>query len=434
MPVFISCVVCFVFLVLLVYGLCYKLNKSIQLTFISFFFALSFIVSPIFMLNQEYKYNYSGWAAVGDFNFTFESMISVLSSGMVVYIFIILLSMISGKLHDDNFVKAKKAKEKKVGLKEKIDIKNDLIFIVVSISLIIFYFIMFVLRLGVSGVETPTEFHISGIVHYFRSYIAPFVFIYLFSKSKQNKSEYILALIYCLVAGLTASSRFCSAFPLGMLAVLFLMKKKYVEVLISLATFVLSWMLVSASRAYTFTEDVFSSLELVTKAFLYLSNINIFGHLGSITNRLGGAHEQVIAGILIDSNNCNNYVGFAKGYQLCNDVAGDGHGMDLSESPFGIGIATISKFVVFSEYNILLLVISALCIFMLMMLLRWVLNLMRRNTKSEALYYMLNLMGVFLIYIGPLIFYYIFLFFVLTTLVFIRLSKKKYYYEPYVGS
>jgi hypothetical protein len=342
------------FLCLLI-GLFFRWHKNHALFLFSCLIVISNILNPFLFMANENMYVYTGWSAVRSFNFTIEALIHSYNSSNLIYSLIILFSLpflilmnkkdftvftptqpavlLSNKL-------SKQAQEKKY--------ENRLIFL--CISLMCLYYPLYNNGIGVTGLPGELPFHLSGVIHYIRAYLVPFVLVIMLTKTDGSKRVIFVLLLYAIMAGISASSRFVGLLPIVLLMIYFIKLKKYSMFAFYFLYALFLWLMITTSRDLTFDGNSHNLLEVVYYSLTNISFDDIVSTLDVITGRLSSAQQIVLAHQFRGYDSCSHLYSFLFGFgDICTDTAGVVYGLDLSGTSYGTGLSLIPSIIISSD-------------------------------------------------------------------------------------
>jgi hypothetical protein len=219
-------------------------------------------------------------------------------------------------------------------------IKNKSAYVIIINFFILFYIVAYSFKLGITGVETPTEWHLSGLVHYFRSYLAPIVIIGYLSTQKPSLN-YIF--IYSLIAGIASASRFVGVTPLALYFIFSYINKtvqgkKFLSILMILLVF----MLITAARQYIFSDN--PNIEDVILSFEQINSV-----VNQIFLRVGIGRDVMLSFEVLDSGACNEYIRFFLTGHSCSDPPLDFYGLYLESHQYYLAAPTLPNFFIISD-------------------------------------------------------------------------------------
>ena len=276
--------------------------------------------SPIYVDYYWSEFTVNGWLGIGQYN---NSLSRGFYMSLIYALYFIPLFYFLTKF------------SRPILTKKITTIKNKLVYMIVIDVLILFYIVAYNFKLGITGVETPTEWHLSGLVHYFRSYLAPIIIIGYLSTQKPSIS-YIF--IYSLIAGITSASRFVAVTPLALYFIFSninktIRGKKFLSILLILLVFVL----VTAARNYIFSDN--PNMENVLLNFEQINSV-----VNQIFLRVGIGRDVMLSFEVLDSGICNEYMNFFLTGHSCNNPPLDFYGLDLTSHQYYLAAPTLPNF------------------------------------------------------------------------------------------
>lgn len=369
----------------------------------SIIISLFYFISPIYVDMFYDEFTIAGWLAIGEYDNNYYDGFyrSFKFSIYFIPLFYISIYYLLELLKDNNSTLTNKNYK-----------KSSFPYNILIIFVMALYFVFFYFRLGITGVETPTEFHLSGIVHYFRSYI--FLLVIVLYLNTKNPSLTLLVL-YSLIAGFTASSRFVAIMPLVFYLIFLFFNSNYFskkKVFIIFLAIITIFMLITLSRVWVFSEDNFVEIEL---------NIDV---IKSILNQLflrsGLGRDVILSEEILNTRNCDQYIKFFITGTSCDYPPLDFYGFVLPDNKWYTNAPTLASFYILPG-NIFIQILLYL-FFMILVIISG--NLHIYNSKTSALIKKLSILSwalslVFL-YIGPLLFFHY-----LTILVFLNVFIRK---------
>lgn len=296
-------------------------------------------------------------------------------------------------------------------------INNQSIYITIIVFLSFLFIIAFTFKLGITGVETATEYKLSGLTHYFRAYLAPmFIALYL----STFKPSLNLIFIYSLIAGLTAGSRFVGATPLILYFIFTFLNKSISYRMLkiySLLYIVLIFSLVTFSRSYLYSED--SDLNIL----MTFDKETIEQILNQIFLRTGLGRDVILSYEVFSTGICNDCIKFFLTGHSCANPPLDFYGLYLDSHQFYLAAPTLANFYVLNTSFFLKVILYLLFMFYIVLGAK-LLFLIGKENNFLYLYTIVSwLLSVIFILIGPLLFYnYLFL---LNAMLFISIKSLK---------
>jgi hypothetical protein len=294
-------------------------------TSINILIFLVFFFSPLYVDYYWKWFTVAGWAGIGEYNNNlFEGYYrSFFYSIYFVPLFYFLIKF------------SKPIFGNKLSL-----IKNKSIYMVILSIFILFFIVAYNFRLGITGVETPTEWHLSGIVHYFRSYLAPIILIGYLSTYKPSLN---FIFFYSLVAGISASSRFSAVTPLALYFIFSYVNKTIISKRVIVVFYILFlFILITLLRSYIYSDN--PNMNDIQFDFESISRI-----IGQILLRVGVGRDVILSSEILNSGVCSEYLKFFLSGNSCNNPAFDFYGLQQSSSRFGLSSPTLASFYVISK-------------------------------------------------------------------------------------
>lgn len=368
---------------------------SIRVLKVSFLISLLYLLSPFFVDYFWNEFTIVGWLAIGNYNNDYidgfsRSIIYAFYFFPIIYLSISIFFTI---IRTENL-------EARLKLQFKA-LKIDKI---IFLFLILLYIIGFYFKLGITGVETPTEYKISGLLHYFRSYVILVFIVYYLMTSNASLT---MIVIYSLVAGLTASSRFVGFMPL-ILFIIFSYLNPIINFnryrITAFLSIIFIFIIITYSRTWVYSE--------------YIDEVDIEHNIDVLLNilnqlflRVGVGRDVILSTEVLKTGVCMEYFKFFWTGYSCNIPSLDFYGIDLEGSNFGLQAPTFASFYVLSgsiEIQIIIYLLFLLQIFSSGII---HINLARLNN----LYYIFSifswLLSLIFIFVGPLLFFNYLLFF-----------------------
>ncbi len=288
-------------IILLYMYIIFRYIDSIFIKITSVLFYIGYVLSlPIIYMNKE-KYKVSGWNAVGNFSFSLDGLLIVLSQIIFYFTIFLIVSLFLDKLLNLKY-SYRKNNNTRISTFE---LNNLLIYL--CLFLIIMQFpltsFMFQHAIGIVGITPDTlPFHLSGILYYYRLFILPIVmFITIYGTMSKKYSLLIVLIIFleAFYSGMLSVSRsllIIHMFPV----VYYFFSKKNKFLLITVIIFTLLFFsMVSMGRNYVYLIDGFNQsnlFDILSSLFndnsidwLSLSSSSIF----SIITRLGGIGQFI---------------------------------------------------------------------------------------------------------------------------------------------
>lgn len=376
--------------------------KSLLATFLLF---TLFLLSPIYVDWFWDYFTIDGWMAIGYYNNDFIDGFyrSFIYSLYFIPIFY-LISKLSFRIfsHSNIFIKIR---------------NSSFNFYLIFIALIFLYIVAYKFNLGITGVETPTEFKLSGIMHYFRNYIAPIVIVYYLMTKKPSLT---IITIYAFIAGFTAGSRFVIIIPF-MLFFIFTYLNKTIAFnhlrVFSITLLILGFIFITMSRNYLYSEN--PSLEDFIMTFdVFIQALN------QIFLRIGLGRDVILSYEVLQTGVCSDSLNFILTGNSCANPPLDFYGLNLSDTKFYLAAPTFPNLFILDGY------FSKIAVYFLFMFQIYLSALsfiiLRNYGKLFVLYGIIGwLLSLVFIVIGPLLFLNYIIVFNLVLLISLRIVLKR---------
>jgi hypothetical protein len=414
-------------LMVLAIGLLFKFHRNKALLIFTFFSGISNFINPFFFMANSDIYTYLGWGAVRSFDFTFESLSYSFRSSNIIISSIIIISLLL------NFFRKKSTSalsllnqscqvpSKGYPLRSKGKYTRRLVGLC-AVLFVIYYF-LYNSGIGITGIPGELPFHLSGIVHYIRTYFIPIIFIYFLARASATNSLIITFMIYAIVAGIAASSRFVGITPIIILIMHLIKNKRYKHAGIQIFFLMIIWFVITASRDLTFDG---SSHNLISVIFYGLTNISfddLFVTFDFLTGRLSGAQQIVLANQLRGIDECRNVYEFLFGIdRICGDTALVVFGIHLSGTGFGTGLSLIPSIVI-SDSSFIGYIVPIFWISYLLTFTQFIYNRIEKifgGIQIESFYLFLSVLFIFL---GQMLFFYILQLFIIIIFIFLYIYR-----------
>lgn len=390
-----------------------KIRKKILTIYLVY--AILVLTTPILVSYFKEDYHISGWMAIGTYTFD-------LTDGLIrsLYFLIITSIPIITVLH---FAPLGNVNDKINKVEEFVDLNKSSLNAsskIIFWSLILISLIFFSFNLGITGVETPTPFKLSGIAHYLRTYIFPLILVPLLLKGLTFR----LTVVYSIVIGITSASRFNVVTPL-ILFILINRKKMTNRILSKIIFFiVLFFVLITFFRSYVLFREGYTFSRLIA----YILSIDtddqtikmLLSFIHQIFIRVGLARDVILSMEIRELGTCQDYLNFFINGSGSKNSAMDFYGVDLGNGRFGISSPALPSLVALSNNNIVSMIFSflfSLIIFIELKLTRHLLVMIFPTKEYFPIFYLFYF--IFSI-IGPFIFAHL-----LITLLFLILIMKK---------
>jgi hypothetical protein len=363
----------------------------------SWFFIV--LASPFIVLIGENQYQEIGWLAIGQYDFN-------IYHGLYrsAYFFVITLPVvISLYLGRPKFT----ASLHSFKIKLKVIIRPSHIILMILFCLTSFYF-----NLGITGVEIDTNgWRLSGIVHYIRSYLFLFFLsIYIFNSKNISIP---LVILYALVSGLTAGSRFVIVAPLVLLLLkniqesggkIFNLRLLFIVALIAIFfSIITTARLVLLSENYTFD----SIMSIYNATEFKADELGLLG-ITQLFLRLGIGRDVILSYQIASSPECKDILSLFIGSSSCLNPSLDFYGIDLVDSKFGLSPPMLSSLFAISDNFIIKLIVSffysAICYFFCVFV-----RILKTKPFDDILIYPAYFLIIVFVTIGPIYYCWIFI-------------------------
>jgi len=371
-----------------------------------FWFVL-IISSPFIVSMDRYNFEIYGWLAIGHYDFDFFEGLQ--RSFLYFFITLPVMAAIYKARPNYDLLHATIANQLSFASRYKVTYAHVLLLMVLCI-------IFFMFNLGITGVETDTGgWRLSGIAHYIRSYLfMGVVGIYIFG----NKSpSYTLVILYAVIAGGTSGSRFVATAPI----ILFLIRnavlkpqggtllKNSVLMLIAITLFALVTIFrkILYDDSYTFT-NLPSLLGQFNEDLGYFINDGIL----ELFLRLGIGRDVILSTEVAAAKVCTSLFGLFFGVGSCMDPAFDFYGVSLGDGRFGLSPPMLSSIYIVSDIFYMKLIV-AIGYSLIAYILCVSTHLFQRIPLGALLVYPAYLFMCIFVLIGPIVYGWILLTFVI---------------------
>lgn len=345
---------------------CSLKSGNIFLIIFMFLMFLTQGIDPIFFFLDSDKASEVGFSAIGTFDFTLSSYFSSYSC---IFVFCLTLLFIVKKrttYKKDNVIPYVVDRIKSFAGRYSTKPSYLLYLIAFTILMSILSLWMYNNQIGMIGLnQKPLPYHLSGLLFYFRRYIASLIVLYLYLRCNSKSIALIVVILYTFVIGITGSSKTMGTLIFIPIALFSIIEKDYLKCAISIIIYAIYFELVVLSRRIIFIydfiaysiSDVFSYVidEFSFESDLFLSVFSTF------TGRLFGA--QVL--VLMDQQNAatiNDLVQYyLTGKTNLDITAMFGISFDADKDyAFGVAIGYTGYMVLLSCRNFLITMLQAL--------------------------------------------------------------------------
>ena len=387
------------YLVLIIFAS--KTKNNVLLTGISLSAIANVIGTPLFIMNKD-NYSYDGWNAVKDFNFSVISFVEVYSYAVVSLILFIFFVFVL------EYVFPKKIKPQFSINKTdifSIQLNKSVWTVILFFSLAFSLFlaiIMYIYKIAVIGIEHEyLPFKMVGILFYLRGYILPLLIFVIYRKSSQSNFIKISVTIIALISGALSASRGVTFFYLfPVLAGILLQEISFKRILFVIFLILFSYFFTSLTRDATYSTDSISIFDLPALIFSSKSEFksdkgmieSLLNIISTISNRLYGAQDLVLAYQHTLINPWNSFINFTFTKPIVEDLAGDLYGLVfLPGQGYGVGMGLVGVFVMIARSSFVLLILAIFYLSVLIVILNRVLTPIFKNkntNKFSQVYYL----------------------------------------------
>lgn len=390
------------FLILIAYVISDR-KQYIALRLFCSFYLLADVVNSLIFLNNESMYRNSPWGFTGDFSFNFKELIGSYQYSYLIILFIVFFTYLLS-----NNLNIRGNSSISINLSSK-DIYGNSNLIYLSFYLVLsaaVFIYAYQIKLGITGVDGQHKHHLSGVFHYYRSYIAPIVICFFLSRLKiVNYPIIFIIFTYSVISGITSASRFVGIVPIALLIPYLLKRQKFKSSIILGVLVFISWVIVTLSRDLTFSSLELNFFKTLFYSLTNIFDINFYHVLDNFTGRLSGAQQTIVAFQFRGIESCQNILIFFMGRPVCNNIALDLFQLDLTGTSYGIGLSVITSIFIHTSswYN---LIFPAFLIATYIWLSQF--TYMRLKDHKISKQYSFYFMGLSIIFLfsGPLLFFY----------------------------
>lgn len=351
------------------------------------FMVLGFIAhavgAPFFFVSRN-DYSFSGFGAVGSFDFDLDAFlgmyVAVVTCFLTIVVFTVLADKTSAFLFADDSYPARNPAQSRTTSSAPLSPStmlwhDGLIIVFIILVAVPINTFMYFNRIGILGVESPTlPFRLTGILYYSRLVLFPLVLIWLYGRSSGRNYLIVVVFAYALFAGLSSASR--TVYLLSLLPVFFhlFLTKRYAVLAISLAVSLVGFYLVSASRDVVYGDHGADYEELIVTAIAALfedERVSFLRMIGQIANRLYGAQDVVLA---YQYEPAEPWLALARyfiqggtAYTVVPNLNYEFYGLEFEEgSGFGVGIGLVTYLIVLGHSSLPRLIVGSLVVAVLL--------------------------------------------------------------------
>ncbi|MDP3398297.1 MAG: hypothetical protein Q8S23_04050 [Bacteroidales bacterium] len=379
------------------------------------FYAFLILTTPILVNYFKEDYYTSGWMAIGSYTFDFIDGLT-----RSFYFLIITSIPILTILH---FLPLSKENNEKINIKESLGLSKPELNVsskVIYWLLILISLVFFSYNLGITGVETPTPYKLSGIAHYLRTYIFPLILVPLLSKGLSFR----LTVIYSIVVGITSASRFTLVTPIILYALINRREMTFRILLKVIFFIVIFFSFLTYFRSYVLFRDEYTFSKLIAYTFSIDNDEQtikiLLSYIHQIFIRIGLARDVILSMEVRELGFCQDYINFFLNGSGSTNSAMDFYGVDIGNGRFGISSPTLPSLVALSNNNLISLffsVVFSLIIFIELKLIKYfIVKIFPDREYFPILYLFFFAFSI----IGPLLFGHL-----LTAILFITQILKK---------
>lgn len=337
-------------------------NKHLTFTLFAMLFVVANGIGPAFFFLQRELYAYSGWGAVGDFEFYAANFFPVALAAFKVMTMIALVCLLTSAVAYRTTLPYVLGGAQLSGARTRIGRRAStprtslallgfIVFIAVPLSLF-----MFSKGIGLVGVENATRlpFRLGGILYYVRYFLIPILIFHLYSKSSRPVYLVPAVLGYAAVAGICSVSRSLLMLSAIAVPVFAFLDRKYLRLVISALLILSMFSIVTAARDFAYS---FQALDL--NMLVRVSGVPTLTTVATIASRLGGAQENVLAYQYNFQNPLQGVMNFFLARPVLENYALELYGFELPEGmAFGVGFPVIPSLVMLAGRSFPLTVIA----------------------------------------------------------------------------
>ncbi len=317
-----------------------------------------------FYLNRKYAVR-TGFGAIGDFDFSYDSLFSAYSYSFVFIVVLLLFAASFKKEYHSNFLLTFiRQQYNTITLHSTLSI---LPIVICSVLFSWFSLQMYYMNIGMIGLkQTELPFHLTGILFYTRRLLFPVVLIWLYVKTRAKVPATIVLILYALFIGITSTSKSaCLLVLIPITLVCYLTGKKSL-VLICSFFIVFSYIAIEDVRQIIYEFDANISIrESLQMTSLALDDDALFSFFGEFTNRFYGLQSNVLP-IQIYELKLEGLVNYYTGTpisQVLPDFTYKIFGMNLPEDKaYGFGFGYTGSMTLLSCHNYFYSILQAVII------------------------------------------------------------------------
>lgn len=387
-----------------------KIKNSLYLGILILGSIAHVIGAPLFLLNKD-SYNYSGWNAVKDFDFSsayfFNVYTLVIISLFFLTLFVYLFELIFRKVRPNKSEKIISLNDSHSSSQNRF--KWSIVLVIMSLIGIALAVFMYIKNIAILGIESERlPFKLVGILFYFRGYGLPLLLFIVYRKSLQTNFIAIFIVIVALIIGGLSASRgvtFIYMFPV--LVMIISRKFSLKNISIGFLLILIGYMSTSLIRDILYSN---TSMSLFDLPYLLLSTessfksddgfiISFLNIISTISNRLYGAQDSVLAYQYTLDDPWNAFANFIISGSLVEDLAGELYGLIfLPGMGYGVGLGLIGVLVMLGRANIFLLFVAIIFFALLIVITNKVITNYFLNSRTKELpqiYYLILFITAF---------------------------------------
>lgn len=397
-------------------------SKNIILQVFSLLGFIAHAVGAPYFWSRRANYSYFGSGAVKNFIFHLSGLFAIYAWVFGLFLLIVFLTIFFDRINfgfkSELYFPAicSVGGQRVVGSKKTNDFLLAALIAFIAIPLNIF---MVRNRIGITGVlADPLPYRMLGITYYSRLCFIPLALAWLFPGSSRGWGISLLVAAYSIFAGISSASRtvlFLSLMPL--LLDVYLNKRK--TKMAALGVFAgASFLIVSASRDYTYTSAVLSFSEMTSSTYDSMSSSSRFSPIdiiGGIANRLYGAQDMILSYQYAPPNPFLSFVQYfwsgGRADAVVPDLGRDFYGVNYEGTGLGVGLGTMAYLLMLGRTSIVLFLLGPALIALLLSLgnrcLNWVVGHSPAGSGLPIKYFAAVLLA-FSLYSSSLNLYYLF--------------------------
>lgn len=354
-------------------------SGNLVLQFFTLFAVIGHVLgAPYFWLTRE-NYTYAGFGAVKDFNFD-PSLFSEIYA-WCLFIFAATAGFVLVLDRRRRFVAAgaqRPAPGDGKPFREggRLSEKRSSALLLILIVLVGAPLNVYMARnlIGITGlVSEELPFRLVGVMYYSRLYLIPLLLTWLFSKSTRGVLLFGAIIAYSLLAGFSSASRTVLLLSLMPLILDIYFHRRRASALFLASVAALAFVLVSASRDYTYASAQPSYLEMaenVVDSLAAMPRMTPMSVLGGIANRFYGAQDMVLAYQYEPTDPYRSFVDYlwsgGAADSVVRDLNQDFFGMTFTDgSGFGFGIGLAAYLLMLGRAAVPLILLGPLIVALL---------------------------------------------------------------------